>query len=81
MNYYVAIDNIRDDQLDLVEDMWELRQTFLKTVKNLTVRQATQELSPILADYCSLRENIITMIANMDKLEEELILHKYQQRS
>jgi len=61
--------------------MWELRQKFLKTVKNLTVRQATQELPPILADYCSLRENIITMIANMDKLEEELILRKYQQRS
>ena len=56
MNYHLAIDNIRDDQLDLVEEMWELRQKFLATVQNLTVGQATQELPPILADYCSLKK-------------------------
>ena len=58
MNYRLAIDNIHDDQLDLVEEMCELRQKFLATVQNLKVGQATQELPPILADYCSLKENI-----------------------
>ena len=81
MNYSLAIDNIRNDRLDLVEDMWELRQKFLETIQNLTVRQATQELPSILADYYSLRENIFQMIADMDMLEEELILLKNQQRS
>ena len=81
MNYSLAIDNIRNDRFDLVEDMWELRQKFLETIQNLTVRQATQELPSILADYYSLRENIFRMIADMDMLEEELILLKNQQRS
>lgn len=81
MNYSIAIDNIHTDWLDLVEDMWELQQKFLDSVENLTVRQATQELPPILVDYCSLMENFVTMIADMDILEEELILLKNQQRS
>ena len=72
MNYHLAIDNIRDDRLDLVEEMWKLQQKFLATVQNLTVGQATQELPPILADYFSLKENISTMIADMDRLEEQL---------
>ena len=79
MNYRLAIDNIHDDQLDLVEEMCELRQKFLATVQNLTVGQATQELPPILADYCSLKENISTMIADMDMLEEQLTLLINQQ--
>ena len=81
MNYHLAIDNIRDDRLDLVEEMWELQQKFLATVQNLTVGQATQELLPILADYCSLKENISTMIADMDRLEEQLTLLINQQSS
>ena len=82
MDCCLAIDNIRDDRLDLVEDLWKLSKKFVETVQNLTVRQATQELLPILADYCSHRENIFTMIADMDKLEDELIiLLKSQQRS
>ena len=72
MNYHLAIDNICDDWLDLVEDMWELQQ-------KLTVGQASQELPPILADYCSLKENISTMIADMDRLEEQLTLLINQQ--
>jgi len=48
MNYSIAIDNISTGWLDLVEDMWELQQKFLDSVQNLTVRQATQELPPIL---------------------------------
>ena len=79
MNYHLVIDNIRDDRLDLVEEMCELRQKFLATVQNLTVGQATQELPPILADYCSLKENISTMIADMDRLEEQLTLLINQQ--
>ena len=79
MNYRLAIDNIHDDQLDLVEEMCELRQKFLATVQNLKVGQATQELPPILADYCSLKENISTMIADMDRLEEQLTLLINQQ--
>ena len=43
-------------------------------LQNLTVRQATQELPPIVADYCSHRENIFAMIADMDSLEDELII-------
>jgi len=81
MNYSIAIDNISTGWLDLVEDMWELQQKFLDSVQNLTVRQATQELPPILVDYCSLMENFVTMIADMDILEEELILLKNQQSS
>ena len=81
MNYSIAIDNIRTGRLDLVEDMWELQQKYLDSVQNLTVRQATQELPPILVDYCSLMENFVTMIADMDILEEELILLKNQQSS
>ena len=81
MNYHLAIDNIRDDRLDLVEEMWELQQKFLATVQNLTVGQATQELPPILADYCSLKENISTMIADTDRLEEQLTLLINQQSS
>ena len=79
MNYRLAIDNIHDDQLDLVEEMCELRPKFLATVQNLKVGQATQELPPILADYCSLKENISTMIADMDRLEEQLTLLINQQ--
>ena len=81
MNYYLAIANIHDDQLDVVEDMWELRQKFLETVQNLTVGQVTHELLPILEDYCRLRENFFTMIADMDMLEEKLIFFTNQQRS
>lgn len=80
MDYCLEIDNIRDARLDLVEDMWELRQKFLATVQNLTVGQATQKLPPVLADYCSLRENISTMIADMDRLEKELTSLINQQR-
>ena len=40
----------------------------------MTVRQATQELPPIVAAYCSHRENIFAMIADMDSLEDELII-------
>ena len=82
MDYCLAIDNICDDWLDLVEDLWELSQKFLETVQNLTIRQANQELPPILVDYCSHRENIFAMIADMDKVEDDLIiLLKHQQRS
>jgi len=65
-------DNIHTDRLDLVEDMWELQQNFLDSVQNLTVRQATHELLPILVDYYSLMENFVTVIADMDILEKEL---------
>jgi len=61
--------------------MWELQQKFLDSVQNLTVRQATHELLPILVHYCSLMENFVTVIADMDILEKELILLKNQQRS
>ena len=74
MDYCLEIDNIRDARLDLVEDLWELSQKFLETVQNLTIRQANQELPPILVDYCSHREIIFAMIADMDKLEDELII-------
>ena len=70
MNYSIAIDNIGTGQLDLIEDMRELQQKYLDSVQNLTVRQATQKLPPILVDYCSLMENFVTMIADMDILEK-----------
>lgn len=81
MNYDLAIDNIRDVPFDLVQSLWELQQKFLESLQNLTVIQTIQELSPILADYCSLRENIFTMTTNMNILKDELIQLKNQQRS
>lgn len=81
MNYDLAIDNIRDVPFDLVQSLWELQQKFLESLQNLTVIQTIQEQSPILADYCSLRENIFTMTTNMNILKDELIQLKNQQRS
>lgn len=81
MNYDLVIDNIRDVPFDLVQSLWELQQKFLESLQNLTVIQTIQELSPILADYCSLRENIFTMTTNMNILKDELIQLKNQQRS
>lgn len=81
MNYDLAIDNISDVPFDLVQSLWELQQKFLESLQNLTVIQTIQELSPILADYCSLRENIFTMTTNMNILKDELIQLKNQQRS
>ena len=82
MDYCLVIDNIRDYRLDLVEDLWELSQKFHESVQSFTVPQATQELPPVLEYYCSHRENIFALIADMDKLEEELIiLLQNQQRS
>lgn len=81
MNYDLAIDNIRDVPFDLVQSLWELQQKFVESLQNLTVIQTIQEQSPILADYCSLRENIFTMTTNMNILKDELIQLKNQQRS
>ena len=72
MNYDSAIDHIRDQRLEMVQNLCELKRKLIETLGNLTTFQAIQELSPILANYCSVKENIHAMIADMNTLEDEM---------
>ena len=76
MNYDAAIDNIRDERLEMVENIWELKQKLLETLEYFPSTQAIQELPLIIADYYRVRENILAMITNLNSLEDELIQAK-----
>ena len=72
MNYDSAIDHIRDQRLEMVQNLCKLKRKLIETLGNLTTFQAIQELSPILANYGSVKENIHAMIADMNTLEDEM---------
>ena len=72
MKYDSAIDNIRDQRLDMVETLCELKLKLIETLENLPPSQAIQELASTLANYCSVRKNILAMIYDMNTLEDEM---------
>ena len=72
MNYSLAIHHIRDQRLAMVETLCELKRKLIETLGNLTTFQAIQELSPILANDCSVKENIHAMIADVNTVEDEM---------
>ena len=72
MNYDSAIDHIRVQRLEMVETLCELKLKLIETLENLTTSQAIQDLLLIVANYCSVKQNIHAMIADMNTLEDEM---------
>ena len=74
MDYSKEIDFIRDDRLDLVEQLAEERERVLETLCYVAGTSATvQHWLPVLESYCQLRRRIISLVANMDAVEEQLL--------
>ena len=66
------INSLRDEPLDLLEKLEEQRAEVIHMLRN-TPAITLQDLKQTLRVYCSLRDNVLSMLKNMDFLEEALI--------
>ena len=71
-----VIEWIRDERLQLVEVLAESRLRVIDTLSYLanTSPSMLQNVRPVVEEYFQLRENIISMLINLDALEQELEL-------
>lgn len=78
MDYQSAITFIRDQRLDMVEMLDELKQS-LDTLNYLETDPATLDWSNVICNYLSVRDDTLKVIAVFDVLENELI-NRYQNK-
>lgn len=79
MDYQSAITFIRDQRLDMVEMLDELKEQLLDTLNNLQTDLASPDWSSVICNYLSVRDDTLKMIADLDVLENELI-NRYQNK-
>ena len=75
MDYSAIIDSIRAERLELVEILAENRLDLLETLNHLTTTSPSmiQLILPVMEQYCQLKNDISSMLNNLDALEEKLI--------
>jgi len=75
MDYSAIINSIRMEHLELVEILAETRLDFLETLNHLTTTSPSmiQLISPVMEQYCQLKNDISSLLDNLDALEETLI--------
>ena len=66
------INCIRDERLDLLEKLQEHREEVVHVLSNMP-SITLQDLSETLKMYYSLRDEILSMIRNMDIVEQKLV--------
>lgn len=75
-----AINFIRDDRLDVVEYLSDLKEQLLEMLLNLPPATALDhKLSGIIDSYCRIRDDIMAMVESMNVLEKDLVV-AYQTR-
>lgn len=82
MDYESAINSVRDDRLEIVESLTDLRHNLLGTLIQLVdsgTPPTLQELSRVIVNYISFRDNTMSMLASLDAREEELLYASQQQ--
>ena len=79
MDYQSAITFIRDQRLDMVEMLDELKEQLLDTLNNLQTDLASPDWSSVICNYLSVRDDTLKMIADLGVLENELI-NRYQNK-
>lgn len=80
MDYESAINFIRDERLDMVEYLSDLKEQLLETLLNLPPATALDhEISGVIDSYCRIRDDIMAMVESMNVLEKDLIV-AYQTR-
>lgn len=70
-----AIDFIRDQRLDMLEMLEELKEKLLYTLSNMTTGADVQDLSEVMLSYRSVLNDTIKMVADLDELENKLKAH------
>ena len=76
MDYTAQVDTIRSERLDLVELLAENRREVLDTLSNLVTTSPSitlQDFSPVLDQYRELKNSILSMLKEMDHLEQKFL--------
>ena len=74
MDYSAIINSIRTERLELVEIHAENRLDLLETLNHLTTTPSMiQLILPLMEQYRQLKNDISSMLDNLDALEEKLI--------
>lgn len=72
MDYSAVVDSIRAEQLELVEILTENRLQLLDMLHSLHPLMILQDVLPVIAQYCKLKDDISYMLKDMDALEQSL---------
>lgn len=76
MDYTAQVDSIRSERLDLVELLAENQREVLDTLSNLATTSPSitlQDFSPVLDQYRELKNSILSMLKEMDHLEQKFL--------
>ena len=75
MDYSAIINSIRVERLELVEILTENRLDLLETLNHLTKTSPsmTQLILPVMEQYRQLKDDISSMLDNLNALEEKLL--------
>jgi len=75
MHYSAIIDSLRTERLELVEMLAEHRLDLVETLNHLktTSPSMIKLISPVMEQYRQLKNNISSMLDNLDTLGEKLM--------
>ena len=74
MDYDLTLTYIRDERLDLVEELRERQNEMKETLRVITNAAVNLDLSRIIENYLSLEADIAKMLTMLDNLEEKLVV-------
>ena len=74
MDYDLTLTYIRDERLDLVEELRERQNEMKETLRIITNAAVNLDLSRIIENYLSLEADIAKMLTMLDNLEEKLVV-------
>ena len=74
MDYDLTLTYIRDERLDLVEELRERQNEMKETLRMITNAAVNLDLSRIIENYLSLEADIAKMLTMLDNLEEKLVV-------
>jgi len=74
MDYDQTLTYIRDERLDLVEELRERQNEMKETLRIITNAAVNLDLSRIIENYLSLEADIAKMLTMLDNLEEKLVV-------
>lgn len=79
-NFQEKINFIRDEWLDLLEHLQEQEIKALEVLGNFLFSDATNARVSVHAWQCaklylSLKENVLSMVAQLDRLEDDIVHH------
>ena len=74
MDYSDVVDSIRAERLELIEILTEHRLQLLKTLHSVHPLMILQDVFPVIAQYCKLKDDISYMLKDLDALEQSLVL-------